>query len=86
MVSRISWSGQSSICTVAVSGEPPSNTWTIAWLTPASRGPPCRKECPIIRPATRNRSLSTRNCDEDGTRWPVSPSKRQVLAVFTVLK
>lgn len=57
-------------------------TWTTAGLSPDKGGPPWRKQWPIILPAIRNRSLSTRCADEDGTRWSGSPSKILVIWAF----
>lgn len=79
---RKSKSGQSEICTTAVSALPPEMTWTTAGLSPDKGGPPWRKQWPIILPAIRNRSLSTRCADEDGTRWSGSPSKILVIWAF----
>lgn len=78
MTSRTSVSTQSLISIVDVSGEPPNNTCIIAGLNPVKHGPPCRNECPIMCPAATNRSLSMRNEDVDGIRWPSSPSKSSV--------
>ena len=80
----MSRSGQSSKVRVAVSGLPPSSTWTTAGLSPDKDGPPWRKEWPSILPATMNKSLSTRKWEADGTKWPGSPSKSRVTSAFAV--
>lgn len=83
MVSRRSISGQSSrqSLDLAISFSPIKAPIT-AKLSPDRVGPPWITECPIILPAIRNRSLSTRAVAREGMRWSVCPSNRRVSAAF----
>lgn len=77
-------SGQSSSSNVAISNDPPSSTWTTAWLIPQKPGPPWINECPVTRPAMRNKSLSIRGCNPHGIRWFCCPSKSLVILAVPV--
>lgn len=81
-VSRMSRSGQSRTVTGVVSSEPSNRMWIMAGLIPGKLGPLCKKEWPIIRPATVNMLFSSSSSETDGIRWSCSPSKILMMAAL----